>query len=78
MVVKKIDGEIKKKSKRRPITASNIASPLLKTIDSINKDSLETSDLSSMKLTDKTTKRAQTRKPRQCDKKFLKTISFKV
>ena len=67
MIVKNLDGEIRK-SERRPITASATASPLLKTIDSINKESLETSGLSSMKLTDKTTKRSQTRKPRQCDK----------
>ena len=57
-----------KKTMRRPIIASAIASRLLKTIDSINKESLEASGLSSMELTDKTTKRAQTRKPRQCDK----------
>ena len=41
---------------RRPIIASAIASRLLKTIDQINKESLEASGPSSMKLTDKTTK----------------------
>ena len=41
---------------RRPIIASAIAWRLLKTIDQINKESLEASGPSSMKLTDKTTK----------------------
>ena len=44
MVLKYLDGEFKK-SERRPITASATALPLLKTIDSINKESLETSGL---------------------------------
>ena len=63
---------------RRPIIASAIASRLLKTIDQINKELLEASGPSSIKLTDKTTIRAQTRKPQQCNKKFLKIFSFKV